>query len=167
VKSNAIAGWCFESWSAFEAHFDSWKREIADKRTHGTTGDAPIDRFRHAEAAALRPIAGIPSFAVTGELLRKVQAGCAIEVDGNAYSVPWRLIGETVRLRVTSRTLRVTHAGDEVEVHQCSTSRFERLVDPLHFEGVVGFYSKAGAVPRSDPAIAVAGAFDPSAAKLV
>ena len=53
VKKNAIAGRQFESWSALEAHLDGWTREIADQRVHGTTGEAPIERFRRAEAGAL------------------------------------------------------------------------------------------------------------------
>jgi hypothetical protein len=97
VKNNAIAGRAFESWSAFEAHLEWWTREIADQRVHGTTGEVPIERFRRAEAKTLRSIAGIPPFAVSRKLVRKVHADCAIEVDGNAYSVPWRLIGERVR----------------------------------------------------------------------
>ena len=72
-----------------------------------------------------------------------MQADCAIEVDGNAYSVPWRLIGETVRVTLAGGQLRVSHAGREVAVHQRCTGRFERLIDPLHFEGVVGFRSQA------------------------
>lgn len=167
VKRNAIAGRCFESWSAFEAHLDNWTREIADKRVHGTTGEAPIDRFQRVEAGTLRPIAGMPSFAATRELVRKVQADCAIEVDGNAYSVPWRLIGETVRVRIGGDTLRVSHAGREVAVHQYCTGRFERLVNPGHFEGVVGFRSKATAVLRPDPATVIAEALEPSAPRLL
>jgi transposase len=143
VKKNAIAGRTFASWSAFEAHLAAWTRDIADERVHGTTGEVPIERFRRTEATALRSIAGIPPFAVSRELVRKVQADCAIEVDGNAYSVPWRLIGETVRVTVAGGELRVSHAGQEVAVHQCCAGRFERRVDPLHFAGVVGFRSKA------------------------
>jgi Mu transposase-like protein len=30
---------------------------------------------------------------------QKAAYDCAVEIDGNAYSVPWRLIGETVRAR--------------------------------------------------------------------
>ena len=144
----------FESWSAFEAHLDEWTREIADQRVHGTTGEVPIERFRRAEANALRSIAGIPPFAVSRELVRKVQADCAIEVDGNAYSVPWRLIGETVRVTLAGGQLRVSHAGHEVAVHQRCAGRFERLVDPLHFEGVVGFRSKAAVAAAPAPEIA-------------
>jgi len=102
VKKNAIAGRRFESWSALEAHLDGWMREIADNRIHGTTGEAPIERFRRAEAGALRSIAGVPPFAMARELVRKVQADCAVEVDSNTYSVPWRLIGENVRIVIAA-----------------------------------------------------------------
>ena len=153
VKKNAIAGRRFESWAAVEAHLVQWTREIADQRVHGTTGEVPIERFRRAEADALRPIAGIPPFAAVRELVRKVQADCAVEVDGNAYSVPWRLIGETVRVTVAGEQLRVSHAGREVAVHQRCAGRFERCVDPLHFEGVVGFRSKAARQPTPAPEI--------------
>ena len=53
VKRNAIAGRSFASWEVFEAHLEAWAREVADVRVHGTTGEAPIERFRRAEATAL------------------------------------------------------------------------------------------------------------------
>jgi hypothetical protein len=90
---------------------------VADQREHGTTGEVPIERFRRAEARALRPIAGVPPFAMAYELVRKVQADCVIGVDGNAYSVPWRLIGESVRVVIAGDQLRISHAGREVAVH--------------------------------------------------
>ncbi len=155
VKKNAVAGRCFDSWSAFEAHLDGWTRDIADQRVHGTTGEVPIERFRRADADALRPITGVPPFAVSRELVRKVQADCAIEVDGNAYSVPWRLIGETVCVILAGGQLRVSHAGREVAVHRRCTGRFERLIDPLRFEGVVGFRAPAAVLP--EPAGDIAG----------
>jgi hypothetical protein len=75
--------------------------------------------------------------------VRKVQADCAIEVDGNAYSVPWRLIGESVRVVITGEQLRISHAGREIAVHHRRSGRFGRVVDPVHFDGVVGSRSKA------------------------
>lgn len=144
VKKNAIAGGRpFESWAALEAHLAAWTRDIADQRVHGTTGEMPIERFRRAEERVLRPVAGIPPFTAARELMRKVQADCAIEVDGNAYSVPWRLIGERVSVILAGEQVRVSHAGREVAVHQRCAGRFERRVDPHHFEGVVGFRSPA------------------------
>jgi len=142
VKKNAIAGRSFASWAAMEAHLDEWTREIADRRVHGTTGEMPIERFVREEAKALKRVDGIPSFQALRELTRTVQADCAIEVDGNAYSVPWRLIGERVRVAVTGEMLRISHAGREVAVHARQVGRRQRLVDPAHFDGVAGFRAK-------------------------
>ena len=118
---------------------------------HGTTGEVPIERFRRAEAAALRSLAGIPPFETARELVRKVQADCVIEIDSNAYSVPWRLIGETVRVVIAGGVLRVNHAGREVAVHPRRSGRFERVVDPHHYAGVVGFSPKPHAGIRRIP----------------
>jgi hypothetical protein len=48
--------------------------------------------------------------------------------------------------------LRISHGGREVAVHQRRTGRFQRVVDPLHFAGVVGAGPRAPAqmVPLSD-----------------
>lgn len=143
VKKNAIAGRCFASWAELEAHLDVWTREIADRRVHGTTGELPIDRFMRDEAVALQPLAGIPPFISARDLLRRVGADCAVEVDGNAYSVPWRLIGERVRVTVGGGSVRVLHGGREVAVHAELKGRHGRVVDDAHLMGLVG------AKPRS------------------
>jgi transposase len=154
VKKNAIAGRDFASWAAFEGHLQAWTREIADQRVHGTTGEVPIERFLRDEAHRLSPMDGILPFAAARELMRKVQADCAIEVDGNAYSVPWRLIGERVRVVITGNQLRVSHAGLDVAVHERRLGRFERVVDPAHFAGVAGFGGKVTATrPADEPAL--------------
>lgn len=117
VKKNAIAGRHFESWAAMEAHLDAWTRNVADLRVHGTTGEAPQHRFDRDEGGALKPLAGLPPFTTARDLMRCVGADCAVAVDGNAYSVPWRLIGERVRVTVGSEIVRVHHGGHEVAVH--------------------------------------------------
>ena len=123
MKRNAIAGHRFESWAALEAHLSWWMREIADVRDHGTTEEPPIERFRRAEAAALRPLDGRPPFRQVRELRRRVQADCSIELDANSYSAPWRLIGETVELVVAGGRVSIRHAGREVAVHPETTGR--------------------------------------------
>jgi hypothetical protein len=135
VKRNAIAGRSFPTWEAFEAHLDEWTREIADVREHGTTGEAPIERFRRDEAEALKSISGVPPFQVVRELIRRVQADCAVEIDGNAYSVPWRLIGETVRATITDGKVHIHHGSQEVAVHMACTGHRQRAVDPRTSKG--------------------------------
>jgi hypothetical protein len=75
---------------------------------HGTTGEAPLVRFERDEAAAPKPLAGRPPPELVRvgqmrELVRRIQADCAIEVDGNSGSVPWRLIGESVQVVADGR----------------------------------------------------------------
>ena len=138
VKHNAIAGHVFASWAALEAHLDWWMREIADRRLHGTTGEVPLVRFERDEAATLTPLNGRPPFRQVRELVRRVQADCTIDVDANSYSVPWRLIGESVAVVLADGRVRVRHAGQEVAVHAETTGRRQRIVDPVHFHGVAG-----------------------------
>lgn len=151
VKRNAIAGRSFVSWDAFEAHLEAWARDIADVRIHGTTGEAPMARFVREEAAKLKSIAGVPPFHAARELTRIVQGDCSVEVDANAYSVPWRLVGERVRVTVTAQTVHVFHGAREVAVHAIHEGRLQRIVDAAHFEGLAGAapHPRAGsAVPR-------------------
>lgn len=138
VKRNAIAGHGFASWAALEAHLAWWTREIADRRVHGTTGEAPIVRFRRNEADALRPLDGRPPFRQVRELVRRVQADCAIELDTNSYSVPWRLIGESVQVVVAAGRVSIRHAGAEVAAHAETCGRRQRVIEPVHFAGVAG-----------------------------
>jgi hypothetical protein len=58
-----------------------------------------------------------------------------------------------VRVTLAGDELRISHAGQEVAVHQRCLGRFERRIDPLHFAGVVGYRSKA-TVPLSTAAAA-------------
>src|SRR3546814_15707641 len=89
--------------------------EIAERREHGRTGEAPIERFRRDEAGALRPLDGRPPFRQVRELVRRVQADCAIELDTNSYHVPWRLIGESVQVVVAPGRVRTSTAGVEAD----------------------------------------------------
>jgi transposase len=146
VKGNAIAGRSFASWSALEAHLTWWTREVADRRVHGTTGEAPIARFERDEAGALRPLGGRPPFRQVRELTRRVQNDGCVDVDTNHYSVPWRLIGAHVSIVVSDGEVRVHHAGAEVARHGERHGRRERAVDHAHLRGIVVEGTGAGRV---------------------
>ena len=150
MKKNAIAGRRFASWAAFEAHLDQWTREIADQRVHGTTGEAPAVRFAQ-EAHALRPLGGRAPFGQLRDLVRKVQADCAIDLDTNSYSVPWRLIGESVQVVVLGGRVIVRHAGQVVADHPVCEGRRQRIVDQSHLAGVVGAAAPVQRSPSLPP----------------
>src|SRR6185369_6827392 len=138
VKKNAIAGHSFASWEAFEAHLAKWEYEVANVRIHGTTGEAPIARFERDEAHRLKPVGGRPSFGSLRELTRVVGNDCAVEIDTNSYSVPWRLIGERVAVTVAAGEVRIRHGVREVAVHRQADGCRQRVVDRAHLDGVTG-----------------------------
>jgi hypothetical protein len=147
VKKNAIAGHSFASWEAFEAHLARWEREVANVRSHGTTGEAPIARFARDEAHRLKGLGGRPSFGSLRELSRVVGNDCAVEIDTNSYSVPWRLIGQRVAVTVAAGEVRIRHGVSEVAVHKQSEGRRGRIIDSAHLDGVAG---REGAVCRGE-----------------
>jgi transposase len=137
VKRNAIAGHRFDSVEAVESHLARWMREVADTRVHGTTGELPLQRFER-EAAALKPLAAKAPFLQVRELTRRVHTDSCIEMDTNRYSVPWKLIGETVTVIVAERQVRVLYAGQEAACHAQSPLRRATIIDRRHLIGIVG-----------------------------
>ena len=80
----------------------------------------------------------MPQFRATRELIRRVGSDCTVEIDSNAYSVPWRLIGDSVLVTVTDTAVRIHHAGHEVAVHAALNGSRQRAIDPAHYAGVAG-----------------------------
>jgi transposase len=148
VKHNAIAGHRFASLEALRAHLAHWMREIADARVHGTTGEVPMVRFERDERAMLRPIGGKAPFLQVRELSRRVHSDACIELDTNRYSVPWRLIGESVTVVVADQEVRVLYAGELVARHPQSLARRTSVIDRSHLIGIVGAPGQRGAVPH-------------------
>lgn len=138
VKRNAIAGHRFASLEELRAHLVRWLREVADVRVHGTTGEAPIERFERDERAALKPLQAKAPFLQVRELTRRVHTDACIELDTNRYSVPWKLIGESVTVVVADRQVRVLYAGQEVACHAQSLLRRATVIERGHLIGIVG-----------------------------
>lgn len=156
VKSNAIAGHDFASFAALEAHLVAWTRDVADVRVHGTTGEAPRVRFDRDEAHRLMPLANRASFQPTREWTRRVQSDCTIELHRNWYSVPWRLLGETVRVVQHGARLTIQHGATVVAEHAVAAGVRVRRIEPAHLAGISGHAlgPRAGRVPA--PAAATA-----------
>jgi transposase len=138
VKKNAIAGREFGSWGELEAHLVRWTREVADVRIHGTTGEAPLERFEREEAQALQPLRGKPSFLAERELVRIVHSDCCVEVEANWYSAPQALIRQRVSVLVADQQVLIRHGGRIVVRHERLRpgSRSRQVIEG-HWEGLV------------------------------
>jgi len=134
VKRNALAGRDFESFGAMEAHLAQWMGE-ADERVHGTTHEPPLERFEREERAALRPLLRVLPRRHQ-RLKRKVANDALVDVDTVRYSVPHRLVRESVEVQVGDDEVRIFHAGGLVATHARHRQPHARVVDPAHWEGL-------------------------------
>jgi transposase len=135
VKRNALAGRHFASFAQLESHLSQWVRE-ADERVHGTTHERPLERFEREETAALRPLPLRPLPRRQQRLKRKVANDALVDVDTVRYSVPHRLVRQSVEVAVEEEQVRIFHAGQLVATHARSRQPHERVVDPSHWEGL-------------------------------
>lgn len=133
VKRNALAGRVFGSFAGLEAHLAAWVERV-DQRVHGTTHERPIDRFAR-ELEALRALPDrTPS--ASRRLRRRVATDARIDLDTVRYSVPHRLVRESVEVLVGAERVVVFHAGEQVASHRRSLEPHSEVIEPSHFEGL-------------------------------
>jgi transposase len=135
VKRNALAGRDFEDFGALEKHLEQWMAE-ADERVHGTTHERPRERYEREEKAALRPLPSRPVPSRQQRLKRKVANDALVDVDTVRYSVPHRLVRESVEVQVGEDEVRIFHAGKLVATHARSKEPHARVVDSAHWKGL-------------------------------
>jgi len=134
VKRNFVPGRSFTDLDDFNRQLAAWQAEVADLRLHGTTHQRPIDRFAD-EAAVLVPTAGQPSFLQAMVRSRVVADDWLVSIDGNRYSVPFRLIGQTVDIVRAGCTWLIRHRGRPVAEHPVLAGRAQLSVRPEHGPG--------------------------------
>jgi transposase len=88
-------------------------------------------RFEQGEKPALKPLPAKPY--EFGEWRKaKVHPDYHIEVARAYYSVPYRLIGERVDVRLTAYAVEVFHRGEKVAAHARAKSRAQRSTRRTH-----------------------------------
>jgi len=96
----------FESLAHLNQLAEQWLREEADQRVQGTYGDVVATRFAQ-EAPALTPLPAV-RFDTSYRERRHVAWDGYVDVRGNRYSVPARLCGQVVTVRIgLDGTLRI------------------------------------------------------------
>jgi len=148
VKRNALAGRQFDTFAQLESHLVQWMRQ-ADERVHGTTYERPLERFEREEKAALRPLPTRPLPRRQQRLKRKVANDALVDVDTVRYSVPHRLVRQSVEVAVGEEQVRIFHAGELVATHPRSRQPHERVVNPAHWEGLWRPHAAAAAAAES------------------
>jgi putative transposase len=95
-----------ESLDQLNDWFAAWAGQVANRRVHAETGQAPIDRFqaggphRQAGPALIRE-------AFRWSVTRRVTRVATVPLEGNSYSVDPALVGRRVELRYDPENLAV------------------------------------------------------------
>jgi transposase len=135
VKRNGLAGRAFESFEAMCAHLDAWV-VAADGRVHGTTHEKPRERFERDEAATLKPLPARPLPVRERRLRRRVANDALVDVDTVRYSVPHRLVRESVEVALGATEVRIFRGAELVATHRRSLEPHSVVGDPAHYAGL-------------------------------
>ena len=131
VEKNLLNGRTFRTLEHLNEVTRWWLAEINDKRIHGTTKRSPLEM--HAEEQPhLIPVPSV-RFDTAGVVYRIVDSEGCINYADNRYSVPWRLIAQTLPVRVTEDQLQIYSPSVElVAEHPLLRGRNEKRIDQAH-----------------------------------
>lgn len=104
METNLLNGRTFTSLDHLNETTAWWLEHVADVRVHRETKQTP--RTRHeAERPHLLPLPE-QAYDTARMVYRVVNVEGLVSYQNNGYSVPWRLIGQTLPLRITADELR-------------------------------------------------------------
>jgi len=93
-----------------------WVMEEAGNRVHGSTRQMPLTRFAQIEKPLLRPLPDVAPEAAEWAKLT-VHRDSHVQLGKCLYSVPYRLVSQTVWLRAGAATVRIFHEHQLVAMH--------------------------------------------------
>jgi hypothetical protein len=115
---------------ALQRQANEWRDQVANVRSHSTTGQRPIDRF---DPIALRPLpALVPDCRDTVQA--KVHTDFAVHFEGNTSTVPPWLVGKTLTVKADHHQLTGSLKDQAVATHPRCWQRTQRLELPQHRE---------------------------------
>jgi transposase len=116
VKGNFFRGREGADVEAVRRDLPRWVREIAGTRAHGTTHTPPLALFEAVERAALLPLPRVPWEPAVWRRAT-VHRDAHIALEKRLYSVPWKLIGQSVWARLSAHTITVYADDERVATH--------------------------------------------------
>ena len=121
VQRNFMAGQDFVDGHVANQRLQTWIREVAGTRVHGTTHQAPLQLFNEHERAALLPLPAEP-FTLCEVKPVKVHPDCHVTLAGSYYSVPFRYVGQTLEAYVSERVVELYLGANLLATHVRSTT---------------------------------------------
>jgi transposase len=116
ARGNFFAGEDFRDLTDVRTRAETWCTEDAGMRVHGTTQLRPLEVFRTEERPLLLPAPEVP-FDIPKWSKPKVHRDFHCEVDKALYTVPYRLVGQRLKARSDSKSVKFYLRGELVKVH--------------------------------------------------
>ena len=131
VEKNLLNGRSFRSLEHLNEVTRWWLSEVNERRIHGTTKRTPLEL--HEEEKPLLIELPRLRFDTAQVVYRIVDSEGLINYADNRYSVPWRLIGHMLPIRILEDQLEIynTHI-DLVAKHYLLPGKHEKRTDPAH-----------------------------------
>lgn len=124
VKGNFLPLKTFRDLADLNAQAKRWVQEEAGRRRHGTTGEAPLERFQ-VERAVLQPLPPVaPDLGVWSQA--NVSRDCHIQFERAYYSAPYALVGQRLWFKATDGLVTLYHAFKPVASHPRATRPGQR-----------------------------------------
>jgi transposase len=139
VQKNFFAGESFIDLADCRARAETWCATTAGMRIHGTTQCRPAESFRTEEQPLLLPAPGAP-FDTPVWSDPKLHRDCHVQVAKSLYSANYTLVGQTLRARRDSTTVKLYARGELVKVHP-RVAPGQRSTDPEDFPPGKGIYA--------------------------
>jgi transposase len=132
VQSSLLSGRTFRSLEHLNEVARWWLATVADVRIHGTTKRRPIDLYAE-EQSHLLPLPA-NHYDTAHVVYRVVDSSGTIVYANNQYSVPWRLVGELLPVRIAEKELiAYNHSLEVVATHPLLVGVSGRAsIDPSH-----------------------------------
>ncbi len=113
-----------------------WRDDTANNRIHEETGKVPSLVFKNEEKKKLEHVPD--RFFDTDDLETcGVTKTFRVTFDRNVYSVPWRLVGQSVLVRGDEQQVRIFLGPKRVAVHNRCWEVGQPIADPSHEEGLL------------------------------
>jgi transposase len=116
VKNNFFPLREFRDFTDANRQLRAWVLETAGNRCHGSTREQPLERFSATEQGLLRPLPDIPPVLATWATV-KVHRDAHVQFEKCLYSVPFRLLGQSLWLKATDTTVQLFQDHRLVATH--------------------------------------------------
>lgn len=99
------------------AHAETWCRDVAGARIHGTTRKIPREVYEKEERAHMLPVPTTP-FDLPTWSTAKLHPDHHVQVARSLYSAPTRYIGKTFDVRLDKTSVRLYFGTELIKIHE-------------------------------------------------